>query len=169
MIGKILVAVDGSENNHGAVDAALDLAKGLGAELTAVHVTPQADAQPNAFGGDTGAKQRAEIVGKESDEAFRYVNKASEAAGVQCKCLLLAGNPGTEIVNVSGDYDLVVCGTLGRAGLAKAIIGSVSSEIAKHSKCAVMITRRCLEGRGDPALSHTMFYLSAIQSKVRYQ
>ncbi|MBQ3684827.1 MAG: universal stress protein [Candidatus Methanomethylophilaceae archaeon] len=141
MIGKILVAVDGSDNNKKAVDEAVALAKALGADLNAVYVTNNADIRPNAFGGDASAQERAALVEKESKEAFSYINKASEAAGIELNCILVSGQPGTEIVKLTSDYDLIVCGTLGRTGLSKVIIGSVSSAIVKYSECPVMVTR----------------------------
>ena len=158
MIGKILVAVDGSDNNNKAVDEAIELAKALGANLTAVHVTTQADVKPNAFGGDAGAQERAAIVEKESKEAFHYVNKAAAAAGIEANCLLIAGNPSNEIVELTSQYDLIVCGSLGRTGISKVLMGSVSSAIVKYAKCPVMITRRFCEhnsqgGRPWPSFS----------------
>ena len=38
MFSKILVPVDGSDNSHRALDAALFLSKRLGAKVTAIHV-----------------------------------------------------------------------------------------------------------------------------------
>ena len=150
MIGKILIAVDGSDNNKKAVDEAVALAKALGAELSAVYVTNNAEIRPNAFGGDASAQERAALVEKESKEAFSHVNKAAEAAGIKLNCILASGQPGTEIVKLTSDYDLIVCGTLGRTGLSKVIIGSVSSAIVKYSECPVMVTRRDIQC-GGPA------------------
>jgi len=156
MIGKILIAVDGSENNNKAVDEAIGLAKGLGASITAVYVTNHADVRPNAFGGDAGAQERAALVEKESKEAFHYINKAAAAAGIEVNCLLLAGQPGTEIVKLTPDYDLIVCGSLGRTGLSKVLMGSVSSAIVKYSECPVLVSRRDGRKRGPtPALPAT--------------
>ena len=160
MIGKILLAVDGSDNNKKAADEAVALAKGLGASLSAVYVTSSAEIRPNAFGGDAGAQERAAIVEKESKEAFAYVSKAAAAAGIELNCILLSGQAGTEIVKLTPDYDLIVCGSLGRTGLSRMLMGSVSSAIVKYSECPVMITRRsfachkCQGPRPWPIICH---------------
>jgi len=150
MIGKILIAVDGSDNNKKAVNEAVALAKALGAELSAVYVTNNAEIRPNAFGGDTSAQERAALVEKESKEAFAHVNKAAEAAGIKLNCILVSGQPGTEIVKLTSGYDLVVCGSLGRTGLSKVLMGSVSSAIVKYSECPVMVTRRDIQCGAQP-------------------
>jgi nucleotide-binding universal stress UspA family protein len=44
-----------------------------------------------------------------------------------------------EIVDASKEADLVVLGTRGGSGLARLLVGSVSSEVVQHSLCPVVI------------------------------
>jgi len=141
MFTKILVAVDGSESNRIAVRNAIDIAKAMDAELTAVFVVPGTELKPNAFGGDTSAEQRLDIAQKATDEAFALVETECAKEGVELKTLVIAGNPVTELVKITEDYDLVVCGSLGKTGVKKVLLGSVSSELAKSSKCPVLISK----------------------------
>ena len=67
MYKKILLAVDGSENNNIAAKDAVCIAKSMGAKLTAVYVVAGADLKPNAFGGDVSASERADIAQKSAN------------------------------------------------------------------------------------------------------
>lgn len=138
---KILVAVDGSESNKIAVRKAVSMAKALGAELTAVTVVSSADVQPNAFGGDVSQEERKMIVDKTSKAALDYVESVAEQEGVKLEVKVLAGNPAKEIVKISKDYDLIICGSLGLTGITKLLLGSVSTAIVKYADCSVLIAR----------------------------
>lgn len=141
MFSKILIAVDGSDNNKLAVDQAVDICKAMGAKLTAVYVSTGAEVKPNAFGGDVSAGERNSINNKMIDDALAYVKAKSEGMGIAIETLVLHGNPSNEIVKISKDYDLVVCGSLGLTGISKMLMGSVSSSIAKYADCPVLIAR----------------------------
>lgn len=142
MYKNILLAVDGSENNSIAVKDAVCIAKSMGAKLTAIHVMAGADLKPNAFGGDVSASERADIAQKSSNEAFKEVKNLSEKAGIEVKMITVGGTPANEIVKISDQYDLIVCGSLGATGLSKVFMGSVSEALVRHSKCAVLVSRR---------------------------
>jgi len=141
MYSKILLAVDGSESNKVAANAAIDVAKAMGAKLTAVYVIPGVDLKPNAFGGDVADDERVALAQKQADEATAYIIQESKNAGVNTEIKLVSGSPADEIVKLSADYDLVVCGSLGRTGLSKVLMGSVSSTVTKNAKCAVLVCR----------------------------
>jgi nucleotide-binding universal stress UspA family protein len=53
------------------------------------------------------------------------------------------GAPWHEIVEFSrrGSYDLIVVGTRGRTGLARALLGSVAEKVVRHAPCAVLVVR----------------------------
>jgi nucleotide-binding universal stress UspA family protein len=141
MFAKILVAVDGSDNNTIAVKNAISIAKAMGSELTAIFVVPGADLKPNAFGGDVSADERLNIAQKATDEAFALVEAECAKEKIELKTLVIAGNPTAELVKATEGYDLVICGSLGKTGVKKALLGSVSSELAKSAKCPVLISR----------------------------
>lgn len=142
MYKNILLAVDGSENNSIAAKDAVCIAKSMGAKLTAVYVVAGADLKPNAFGGDVSASERADIAQKSANEAFKEVMYLSEKAGVELETITVGGTPANEIVKMSEEYDLIVCGSLGATGLSKMFMGSVSEALARHCKCSVLVSRR---------------------------
>lgn len=141
MYSKVLLAVDGSENNKGAALEAIEICKAFGAKLTAAYVVTDAEVRPNAFGGDVSAEERKAIAEKGAEGAFEYVIAMANSKGVELQTSVLYGKPPEEIAKISGDYDLLVCGSLGRTGLSKAILGSVSSTLVKSAHCTVLVSR----------------------------
>ncbi len=134
MYNNILVAVDGSDNNRCAVRTAVDLAKNFDAKLTAVYVE------------NVGYRLRADVAiqddpMKNANVAFQFIKEVSAEKGVEVQYLVSIGHPGEAITDMSADYDLVVCGTLGRSGLKKAVLGSVSEMITRFSACPVLLVR----------------------------
>ena len=65
------------------------------------------------------------------------------AGGVQApvaiRPLLLDGDPDTVLCDRSAGADLLVVGSKGRGGLARVVLGSVSTRCAHHSRCPVAI------------------------------
>jgi nucleotide-binding universal stress UspA family protein len=120
---------------------AIDIAKAMGAKLTAVYVVPGGDVRPNAVGSDISKVEKASIDQKAAEEVVSFVEAGAKLAGVDLEVKILNGNPGNEIVKISKNYDLLVCGSLGRTGIAKMLMGSVSSTIVKYSDCPVLISR----------------------------
>ncbi|MBO4357732.1 MAG: universal stress protein [Candidatus Methanomethylophilaceae archaeon] len=142
MYQNILVAVDGSDENKHAVDDAVKLAKAVGAKLTAIYVVTGAELSPNAFGGDVSDSERKAIADKNAKAAIDYVEFEASREGVPLEVKILNGKPCDVIVEESKNFDLIVCGSLGRTGLAKALIGSVSSKIVKYAHCPVLLSRK---------------------------
>ncbi len=135
MYAKILVAVDGSENNKSAVNKAIQISKESGASLTAAYVEAIGySLAPNV------ATVRDPL--KNADEVFAYIKSQSAAAGVIVDYKVMVGHPGEALTDLASNYDLVICGTLGRSGLKKAVMGSVSEMIARYSPCDVLIVHR---------------------------
>ncbi len=134
MYKNILVAVDGSDNNKVAVRTALGLAKEFGAKVTAVYVENVGyRLHPNVA--------LPEDPMKNADIVFEFIKAESAEMGVDVQYKVVIGHPGESITDMSADYDLVVCGTLGRSGLKKAVLGSVSEMITRFSDCPVLLVR----------------------------
>ncbi|MBR4504149.1 MAG: universal stress protein [Candidatus Methanomethylophilaceae archaeon] len=135
MYSKILVAVDGSENNKPAVRKAIRISKDTGAKLTAAYVEAIGyNLAPNV------ATVRDPL--KNADEVFSFMRSEADAAGVEVDYKVMVGHPGEALTDLASDFDLVVCGTLGRSGLKKAVMGSVSEMISRYASCDVLIVRK---------------------------
>jgi nucleotide-binding universal stress UspA family protein len=52
-----------------------------------------------------------------------------------------SGDPAQELVNASHDADMLVVGSRGRGSFAQLLMGSVSSKVAHHAACPVVVIR----------------------------
>ena len=84
-----------------------------------------------------------ELTARAQQEAEDSVAKAldglgdSKPASVTVKAF--TGYPARVLVDASKDADLVVVGSRGTGGFAELVLGSVSSQVAHHAACPVVI------------------------------
>lgn len=139
---KILIATDGSESAHEALEFGLELAEEQGATPFVVHVAPAVEILPFASFGVA-----APTVPHELDEQDRVpLNEAAETAGkkgIDAKTELLVGNPADEIVAFGDtiDADLIVVGSRGHGAIASVLLGSVSRAVLHESRRPVLVVR----------------------------
>jgi nucleotide-binding universal stress UspA family protein len=140
---RIVCGVDGSEQARHAASAALRLADRLDARLTLVHVTPTRSMAPVdrfPFGVDPSAFGRStELAFSEAEDAFNSLSSDVAAAGLEREVRL--GEPAAVLAQVAADCDadLIVVGSRGRGAWRSAVLGSVSSDVARLAPCPVMI------------------------------
>jgi nucleotide-binding universal stress UspA family protein len=132
-IRNILVATDFSRCSDQAVQAALALARRLGAQLHLLHVVPRAPEREAAL-----------------DRLATFAEAHIE--GVPFTAAVAAGRPAPEIVSHAEreHMDLVVVGTHGRTGLAHVVMGSVAEAVVRTAPCQVL-TIRLREQSGETA------------------
>lgn len=140
---SILVPTDGSEGATRALQQALDIALGAGAQLhvLAVLETDLLDAIPG-IGRDGTLEARVRSVVEEA-------RSRAEGADVEVRTTVEEGSSvsGTIATYVEGnDIDLVVVGTHGRSGLDRYLIGSVAERLLRIAPAPVMTVRPPDEG-----------------------
>jgi len=136
---RILVAIDGSEPSNRAFAKALELARLVGGEVTALAIAGPLPAY---------AATIAEVdeVKREKDLFFgALAARASEqakAAGVEIRVEVRPGHAAEVISDFAGEggYDLVVLGHRGHF-LRDHLLGSTADRVAEHAPCPVMIVR----------------------------
>lgn len=140
---RILLAIDGSEHSHKAVDYLLAHPELLGdrRELTCVFVaTPPPLRTVGALGADPGMPSvppvAPEVVVAPPLEKLR-------AAGLAVELVVREGDPGLEIAQLAceGGYELIVMGSHGRGLFRRAVLGSVANKVLASCKVAVLIVR----------------------------
>lgn len=142
---SILVPTDGSEYTKFAVREAIDLAAAIGAKITAVYVLDRALFSNMPM--DTAVLNVYTVLEKEGKEAVEYVKAEGKKRGVEVDVKVVEGTPVKTIVEMSGDYDLVVMGTLGRTGFSKLMLGSVAEKVVRYSSSPVLVVGKPAEGR----------------------
>ena len=134
---KVLLATDGLESTALAARAAVDLARGGGAELHVVHVWHTVPSPHYEDFIRSGLKD----VGRETlDEQVRTIE---EEGGTVAGSHLREGRAVEEIVGQAQETGagLVVVGSRGMGRLGRLVMGSVSTGLAHRSPCPVLIVR----------------------------
>jgi nucleotide-binding universal stress UspA family protein len=141
----ILLPTDGSELSAAAARAGIQLARALGARVSALHVTPPftaSDMPPAAFAAEV---HDHEARAKESARrALGAIEAAASAAGVACTVFHRESySPYEAIIALAGEAecDLICMASHGRRGVAALLLGSETSKVLTHSKIPVLVTR----------------------------
>jgi len=138
-IKKILIATDGSEFTKEAVSTGLQLAKILGAEVTALYVIDQTSFV--SFPIDSSIVSVYSLLENEGKRAVEDVRKEGEQMGIKVNPVVAEGSPTRKIVELAADMDLVVMGTLGRSAISKLFMGSVAERVTRYAPCPVLVVR----------------------------
>lgn len=138
-IKKVLIATDGSEATKEAVSTGLQLAKILGAEVTALYVIDQTSFV--SFPIDSSIVSVYSLLENEGKRAVDEVRKEGEEIGVKVNTVVAEGSPTRKIVETAADMDLVVMGTLGRSAISKLFMGSVAERVTRYAPCPVLVVR----------------------------
>jgi len=144
--GKILVAIDGSEESTAAARAATEVASATGSEVHLVYAMQEERYKPHLgpemwegwVRGFEEAKRSARSWVEEQAERMR--GEGTEAV----ESHLLIGHPDAAIVWLAEELGagLVVVGSRGLGGIRRALIGSVSDSVVRHAHCPVMVIRK---------------------------
>jgi nucleotide-binding universal stress UspA family protein len=144
MYNRILVATDGSDTASRACSEAINLATEQNARLRVLYVVSYAYVSAilgNAYSGDLLRRMRAE--GKATLEA---TEAAARAAGLEVEPRLFEHQStqiGEAIVEDAQTWqaNLIVMGTHGRRGFARAVIGSDAEYVARHTPVPLLLVR----------------------------
>jgi nucleotide-binding universal stress UspA family protein len=140
---KILIPTDGSEYTKAAIGKGLELARLMGAEVTAFYVVDQTSFIN--FPMDSTIVSVYSLLEKEGKDAVDYVKTEGGKIGVNVNAIVEEGSPVRKIVEASRAHDLIVMGTLGRTGMSKILLGSVAERVVRYAHCPVLIVRATRE------------------------
>jgi nucleotide-binding universal stress UspA family protein len=136
MLTEILIPVDGSPSSEQAAQVGLELARRLQANLTFTNVVDQG----TSFTPDERHRSKR-LIGNALVEYWTNKAKALELHAMPN--LATGPNTAKAICQVAEyeETDLIVMGTHGREGLARAIWGSVAEQVAHETPIPVMFVR----------------------------
>lgn len=145
MFKHILIATDGSGLAQKAVDQGLDLAKALGAKVTAVTVTPSlASVAPGRAAVVVPIEDYIRAVKENTTAIFSSVSASAKRVGVECTLRHEAEQlPAEGILAAAKETgcDLIVMSSHGWRGWKRLLLGSQAHEVLTHSTIPVLICR----------------------------
>jgi nucleotide-binding universal stress UspA family protein len=148
MFKHILVATDGSRLSDKAVDAAIGLARDLGAKLTGFYATQDYPISPfSDYAMVAGSLTPANWKADEEKRAQRMLGKVeakAKKAGVACDTgFSLALQPYEAILQAAkkARCDVIVMASHGRRGIQGVVLGSETNKVLTHSKLPVLVVR----------------------------
>ena len=139
MFTRIVVGIDGSDHAFHALEYAAKIAQRFGASLRLVYAFPETSELLGSPTYDNLLTRRMAKGQSVLDEARQQIADFNLDVHEE----LLEGPAAEAILKVAGvrEADLIVVGTRGLGQLAGLLLGSVSSKVARHARCPVMLVR----------------------------
>lgn len=135
---KILVCCDGSKHSDKAVKLSCDIAKKYDSDLTIIYVVDKT-IKSDVFAGSEYTK----ILRKYAQDTILRAQRLAKSQGIEPNVIIKEGNVSEQIIQYSkkSRTDLVVVGSKGLGAVLRFLLGSVSTKIANHSLCSVLIVK----------------------------
>ena len=138
----LLLASDASASAHKATQIAVALAGEFHASLTVLNVyeEPGLLAEMADAVGEFYPQEHEQRVLQAIEHSMK---EASAAAGIACTLRPEKGHVAETILRVAAEEkpDIVLVGHRGQGGFQSLLLGSISSRVAQHAQCAVLVTR----------------------------
>ncbi len=143
-IKRILICSGGKQYIDPAVRLTGEIARGLGASVTLLHVMPE---PPAIYAHLPGMEETAASLLNSHSELglnLRREMETLQSLGVPTEVRIRRGSVLTEILREAhgGNYDLVATGSALNLSLRTYMLGDISREIVNHARCAVLVGRR---------------------------
>ena len=138
---SIVVGTDGSVIAETAVRRAIELVTG---GETSVHLVTAYPDVPSYGERLVGTARRERIDLREAAEAvLARAGREFEKAAIEVSTYAREGDAAAVLIAAAEEQhaDLIVVGARGLTGLERFLLGSVSSKLAHHAPCSVMIVR----------------------------
>lgn len=145
MYQRILVPVDESATAQHGLAEAIQLAADQRAQVRVVHVLSDAHlTAPLAYG--LAADQALQSLHRAATEILEHAAAAARAVGVGAETAVIEQHRhqiGEAIVKEAEHWqaDLIVMGTHGRRGVARAVLGSDAEYVLRHTPVPVLLVR----------------------------
>ena len=147
MYKNILLATDGSKLSGKAVTHGLELAKAVGAKVTAFYAAPDYPMPAYADGvvyEPVSRKEYAKLAAQDAEKVLEEVVVAAAKAEVECKSTYaIAAAPWEAILDAAkkNKCDAIVMASHGRRGISAVLLGSETQKVLTHSKLPVIVVR----------------------------
>ena len=145
-VKSILVPTDFSEHSDKALKLALDIATQNKAKLYLLHVIHEAMHQCAAdycLSDDMMQQMESSMTSAAKQNLQKQLAKFREASKADVVTVVRRGFPSDEILKEQQKkkIDLIVIAPLGRSGIERFLVGSVTTNIVKEAKCPVLVAK----------------------------
>ena len=137
---RIVVGVDGSVPSKHALRWAYQVAAATGAVVEAIAVWPSAIAYRWALPEWSPDRDTARVL------QTAVLETPKPSPDVVVEQIVREGNPAHVLIERSATATMLVVGSRGRGGFTSLLLGSVSSAVAEHARCPVLV----IHGEGEP-------------------
>jgi nucleotide-binding universal stress UspA family protein len=136
---KVGVAYDGTAEASRALALGERLARGAGAALRVITVSPTVTVLPSRIGHTGAGYARAlrEHFGRVLAEA-----PGKLTGDIEAELVLGTGQPAATLVEFTSELDLIVTGSRGYGPVRRALLGGTSSDLVRAARCPVVVTPR---------------------------
>ena len=144
MFKRILVPTDGSEITAKAIDAAIELARSVGAQLYTISVKEPFPYSAISEMQPTPPQEFFDAQERIAAKRVQAVVELSQQAGLSCQAHTVeALHPWEAIIDHAKrmDCDLLVMASHGRRGVSALLLGSETQKVLTHSKVPVLVVR----------------------------
>jgi nucleotide-binding universal stress UspA family protein len=154
-MSTIIVASDGSERAVRAGVSGLALLGSADRVIVAAvvdgtyHGLTESDIHDSA--SSTNRRQSPNLRDERMAEGERAVDQTSIALSRTVDTRVIEGNPGIALCELANEVsaDAIVMGSRGHGAIRRAVLGSVSDYVVRHSPCPVLIVGEDPRGLGD--------------------
>lgn len=144
MFDRILIPTDGSDAVNPAVEMALSLAQTHDATLHVLFIVDQPTSVSGTGEGFSGLDNLLDTLEEEGQQVTGEIGEQAADRGVEAERAVRRGNANEDILTYADDHDidLIVMGTHGRTGVKRALLGSVTENVVRHSEIPVLTVHR---------------------------
>lgn len=144
MFDRILVPTDGSDPATSAVEMALGLAETHSAVLHVLYIVDQPTSVSGMGEGFSGLDDLMDALEEKGQQATKAIVERARERDIETTAAVRRGNPHDDILAYGNDQDIdvIVIGTHGRTGVKRALLGSVTEDVVRHSDIPVLTVHR---------------------------
>ena len=158
---SLVAASDGSAESRAALHVAFDLARAIGSSAD-VHVVSVVDYISLPAGLTDAPLGAPDLLASDAETELRVASQIAAESGLQITTQLLRGPVADEVLKYARAIDaaLIVVGTHGRSGIARALMGSTCESLVRGSDIPVVTVRASAHldnARPDETRSEALF------------
>jgi len=139
---RILIATDGSKTAENAAALGIKFASQYSAKVYAVYVINLTTYDAILI-DEAWATEECVACEKTGHRAISSVEEKAKFAGLEAESIILKGDPAEKILDFADEHnvDMIVVGSLGKSGIERFALGSVSEKVVRHAKVPVLVVR----------------------------